>query len=151
MKMKLKSMTTSRVLEDTVRPEDKLEDMYMEEKKFEFLYAQGTEVYIFMDLITYDQVEMSKASIEHIIPYLKENMEVTGRESEGKLYSVTLPNSVVLKVTDTTPNFKGDTSGGGKPATLETGATVNVPFFMDIGDLIKIDTRTGEYLGRAKE
>jgi elongation factor P len=150
VKLKLKSMTTDRVLEDTVRPEDKLEDMYMDEKKFEFLYSQGA-TYVFMDLVTYDQIELDKSALKSVVPYLKENMEVTAKESEGKLYNIHLPNSVVLAIKETTPNYKGDTSGGGKPATLETGAVVNVPFFLEEGEIIKVDSRTGEYLGRAKE
>jgi len=150
VKLKLKSMTTDRTLEDTVRPEDKLEDLYMDEKKFEFLYSQ-LDKFVFMDLVTYDQVELEKDSIKNVLPYLKENMEVTAKESEGKLYNIHLPNSVELIIKETTPNYKGDTSGGGKPATLETGAVVNVPFFLEEGELIKVDSRTGEYLGRAKE
>jgi len=150
VKMKLKSMTTSRTLEDTVRPEDKLEDLYMEEKKFEYLYQQGLN-YVFMDLTSYEQIELEKEKVEHIIPYLKDNMEVSARESEGVLYGLSLPNSVELKIVETAPNFKGDTSGGGKPATLETGAVVNVPFFLDVDELIRVDTRTNEYLGRAKD
>ena len=150
VKLKLKSMTTDRTLEDTIRPEDKLEDLYMDEKKFEFLYSQ-LDKYVFMDLVTYDQVELEKSYSKNIIPYLKENMEVTAKECEGKLYNIHLSNSVELYIKETTPNYKGDTSGGGKPATLETGAVVNVPFFLEEGELIKVDSRTGEYLGRAKE
>ena len=150
VKMKLKSMTTDRTLEDSVRPEDKLEDLFMEEKKFEYLYRQG-QSYVFMDLTTYEQIELEKEQVAHVVPYLKENMEITTKESEGKLYGICLPNSVELAITETAPNFKGDTSGGGKPATLETGAVVNVPFFLDVGEVIRVDTRTNEYLGRAKE
>ena len=151
VKMKLKSMTTDRTLEDSVRPEDKLEDLYMTEKEFEYLYSQGEDTYVFMDLTTYDQIEIEKAKVAHVLPYLKENMEVTAKENGGNLYGIHLPNSVELKVVETTPNFKGDTSGGGKPATLETGAVVNVPFFLQEGEIIRVDSRTGEYLGRAKE
>lgn len=150
VKLKLKSMTTARVLEDSIRPEDKLDVLFMTEKKFEYLYGQG-DTHVFMDLQSYDQVELDKAMVEDLLPYMKENMEVTARESEGKLYGISLPNSVELEVTETTPNFKGDTSGGGKPATLETGATINVPFFIKEGEIVRVDTRTGEYLGRSKE
>lgn len=150
VRMKMKSMTTGRVLEDSVRPEDKLEDMWMEDKKLQYLYRQNDEL-IFMDLTTYEQLPIEAKVIENIIPYLKEEMEVSARESEGKLYGIVLPNSVELKIVETAPNFKGDTSGGGKPATLETGAVVNVPFFMDVGEVIRVDTRTNEYLGRAKD
>lgn len=150
VKMKLKSMTTQRVLEDTVRPEDKLDNLFMEEKKYEYLYSQG-DTYVFMDLVTYNQIELEKSFVEHLIPYMKENMEVTAKESEGKLYGITLPNSVELKIVETSPNFKGDTSGGGKPATLETGAVINVPFFIKEDEIVRVDSRTGEYLGRSKE
>ena len=150
VKLKLKSMNTGRVLEDSIRPEEKLDVLYMTEKKFEYLYAQG-EGYVFMDLTTFDQIQLEKHIVEDIVPYLKENMEVTARESEGKLYGISLPNTVELTIVDTAPNFKGDTSGGGKPATLETGAVVSVPFFIKSGEVIRVDTRTGEYLGRAKE
>lgn len=150
VKMRLKSMTTGRTLEDSVRPEDKLEDLFMEEKKMEYLYRQGNE-YVFMDLTTYEQTSIEAETIEHIVPYLKENMEVTSKSSEGTLYGISLPNTVDLEITETAPNFKGDTSGGGKPATLETGAVVTVPFFIGVGEVIRVDTRTNEYLGRAKE
>ncbi len=150
VKIKLKSLTNERVLEDTLRPEDKLEDLYMEEKRFEFLYVQMGK-YVFMDLETFNQIELEKKAVEHILPYLKENMEVTGREGKGRLFSLTLPKSVELKVKETAPNYKGDTSGGGKPAVLETGATVIVPYFIAPDELIRVDTRTGDYLGRSKE
>jgi elongation factor P len=150
VKMRLKSLTTERTLEETVRPEDKLEDLYMTDIQMEYLYRQG-DGYVFMDLSTYEQSELPKEQVAHVLPYLKENMEVTARESEGKLYGISLPNSVELKIVETAPNFKGDTSGGGKPATLETGAVVNVPFFIAPDEVIKVDTRTNEYLGRAKE
>jgi len=150
VKLRMKSMTTARTLEDSIRPEDKLEDLYMEDKKFEFLYRQGNS-FVFMDLSTYEQIELEEEKVSHVLPYLKDNMEVSAKESEGTLYGLALPNSVDLYITETAPNFKGDTSGGGKPATLETGAVVTVPFFLDVGELIRVDTRTNEYLGRAKE
>jgi elongation factor P len=150
VKIRIKSMTNGRTLEDSIRPEDKLEDLYMEDKKFEYLYRQADKL-VFMDLSTFDQREIDAKAVENITPYLKENMEVSARESEGVLYGIVLPNSVDLKIVETAPNFKGDTSGGGKPATTETGAVVTVPFFMDVGEIIRVDTRTGEYLGRAKE
>ena len=150
VKLKLKSMTTGRVLEDSIRPEEKLDQLYMTEKKFEFLYAQG-DGYVFMDLTTFDQMTLDKAIVSDIAPYLKENMEVTARESEGRLFGICLPNTVELAIVDMDPNFKGDTSGGGKPATLETGAVLSVPFFIKPGEVIRVDTRTGEYLGRSKE
>lgn len=149
VKLKLKSFTTQRVLEDTIRPEDKLEDMFLEEKKYQFLYKQGN-TYVFMDQSTYNQIELDKAQVEHVLPYLIENMEVTAREGEGRLYDITLPKTVELKIVETVPNFKGDTNTGGKPAKLESGATVMVPFFVEQGELVRVDTRTGEYLGRAK-
>jgi elongation factor P len=150
VKLRLKSMTTERTLEESVRPEDKLEDLYMTDVKMEYLYRQG-DGYVFMDLSTYEQTEIPEEQVSHILPYLKENMEVSARESEGKLYGLALPNSVELQIVETAPNFKGDTSGGGKPATLETGAVVTVPFFIAPDEVIKVDTRTNEYLGRAKE
>ena len=150
VKVKLKSMTTERVLEDSLRPEDKLEELFMEEKKYQYLYRQGDQ-YVFMDLTSFEQIELSKQKVEHLLPYLLENMEVSARENEGRLFGLSLPNTVELRITETAPNYKGDTSGGGKPATMETGATVTVPFFLDPDDVIRVDTRTGEYLGRAKE
>lgn len=150
VKMKLKSFTTGRVLEDTVRPEDKIEDVFLEDKPMEYLYNTGDK-YVFMDLKTYEQVELDKVQVEHVIPYMKENMEVSARGAEGKLYSIALPNSVELQIVDTAPNHKGDTNTGGKPATLETGAVVQVPFFISNEEVIRVDTRTGEYLGRSKE
>lgn len=150
VKMRLKSLTTGRTLEDSVRPEDKLEDLFMEEVHMEYLYEQQGN-YVFMDLASYEQVEFSKAQVEHVLPYLLENMEVRARENGGKYYGISLPKSVTLKVVSTAPNHKGDTNTGGKPAELQTGATVIVPFFIDVDDEIRVDTTTGEYLGRAKD
>jgi len=150
VKMRIKSLTNGRTLEESIRPEDKLDDLYMNDIKMEYLYRQG-DAYVFMDLKTFEQTELSKEVVAHIVPYLKENMEVTARESEGRFFGLSLPNSVELAIVETAPNFKGDTSGGGKPATLETGAVVTVPFFIAPGEVIRVDTRTNEYLGRAKE
>ncbi|MBF0245790.1 MAG: elongation factor P, partial [Planctomycetes bacterium] len=105
VKLKLKNMVTQRVLEDTIRPEDKLEDVFMEEKHFQYLYKQQ-DLYVFMDLETYDQIELNKATVDHILPYLLEQMEIRAKSTpEGQLFGISLPKSVELKIVDTAPDF----------------------------------------------
>ena len=114
----------------------------------QYLYNDG-DLYYFMDNETYDQMPLNKADLGDCLKYLKENMEVTILSFKGKVFAVEPPLFVELEITDTEPGFKGDTATGAtKPATLETGAEVMVPLFVNTGDKLQIDTRTGEYLKR---
>ena len=117
----------------------------------QYLYKSDAD-YVFMDMETYEQVSLNEELLGDGIKYLKENMEVMVQFYEGNPIGVTLPNTVELEVVETAPGFKGDTAAGGtKPAKLETGVTVNVPFFINEGDIIQVDTRTGEYLRRSSK
>ena len=118
-------------------------------EEMQYVYNDG-ELYYFMDVETYDQIPMSLDKVEDAIPYVKEGTNVTVRFFKGQPFSVEAPNFVVLEVTDTEPGFKGDTASNTyKPATLETGYSLQVPLFVNTGDKIRIDTRTGEYMERA--
>ena len=114
----------------------------------QYLYNDG-QLYYFMNLETYDQIPLDQGSVEDTIMYIKENDNVTLSFFEGKAFEVVPSNFVELEVTETEPGIKGDTSSGAtKPATVETGLTLNVPLFVNLGDTIKIDTRSGEYMSR---
>jgi len=146
---KLKNIETGTVLEYTFKAREDIQTARVERKEMEYLYRDAANYY-FMDPETYDQLPFPNERCQHIAPYLKENMLVTVTMHEDRLLDITVPTFVQLKVAKTDPGLKGDTaSGGSKPATLETGGVVNVPLFINEGDLIQIDTRTGEYLGRA--
>ena len=117
----------------------------------QYLYSDG-ELYYFMDPETYDQVPFGLDMVEDALKYIRENDEVTVKSYNGRAFLLEAPNFVDLEVTDTEPGFKGDTTNNvTKPATVETGAVIQVPIFIDIGEKIQIDTRTGEYLGRSKK
>lgn len=148
VRTKIKNVKTGQVFERTFRAGEKLSRAIVERKTMQYLYSEG-DVFYFMDTQTYDQVPLTKDQIGDSIKYLKENMEVMVMFYEGVSIGIELPTFVELEVTETEPGFKGDTAtGGSKPATLETGATVQVPLFINIGDVIRVDTRTGEYLSR---
>ena len=149
VRTKIKNVVTGAVLERTFNPSDKFPRAYIETKEMQYVYNDG-ELYYFMDVETYDQIPMSLDKVEDAIPYVKEGTNVTVRFLKGQPFSVEAPNFVVLEVTDTEPGFKGDTASNTyKPATLETGYEIQVPLFINIGDKIRVDTRTGEYMERA--
>ena len=149
VRTKLKNVITGAVIETTFSPTDKFENAYVERKDMEYLYNDG-ELYYFMDPETYEQMPLGKDAVEDAIQFVKENMNVTIRYFKGQAFSVEAPNFVELEITKTEPGFKGDTATNNfKPATTETGYELQVPLFINIGDVIKIDTRTGEYLSRA--
>ena len=126
----------------------KTESFIVEKRLCSIYYSEG-DVYYFMDTQTYEQIPLNKDQLGDSVDYLKENLEVMVMLHEGVSIGIELPTFVELEVTETEPGFKGDTAtGGSKPATLETGLTVQVPLFINIGDVIRVDTRTGEYLGR---
>jgi elongation factor P len=148
VRIKLKKLDTGQVVEKTFKSGEKLEDAFLETRKMEYLYSTGNE-YVFMDNETYEQVTLDADFLGDAAKWLKENTEVSANVYEGKVVGIELPNFVELEVTETEPNIKGNTvSGGTKTATLETGAVVRVPLFVEIGDRIKVDTRTGEYITR---
>ncbi len=145
---KFKNLETGSIIEKTFNNGEKIQDIFIDYKKMQYLYNDG-ETYTFMDLDTYEQPTLSKSQVGESAKFLKESMEVQVDYYQGKALKITLPNSVELEITYTEPGVKGDTaSGGTKPATLETGASIQVPLFVETGTVIKVDTRSGEYLGR---
>ncbi|MBI4685637.1 MAG: elongation factor P [Nitrospirae bacterium] len=151
VRTKMRNIKTGAILEETFRSGEKLETPGLEEKSMQYLYLQD-EVYYFMDGETYEQIPLTEDQLGETKTFLKENMTVRVLFHKETPISVELPTFVELKVVKTAPaGFKGDTaSGGGKPATLETGAVVKVPFHINEGDTIKIDTRTSEYIERVR-
>ena len=148
VRTKLKNVITGAVLERTFNPSDKYPGAEIEKKAMQYLYNDG-DLYYFMDNETYDQMPLNKEDIGDCMKYLKENMEVTILSFKGKVFAVEPPIFVELEVTYTEPGFSGNTTTtSGKPATLENGLEISVPLFVEIGDVIRIDTRTGLYMER---
>lgn len=132
----------------TFRPTEKFPKAHIERKDMQYLYSDG-ELYYFMDVETYDQIALNEDAIGDSLKFVKENEMVKICSHKGNVFAVEPPLFVELAITDTEPGFKGDTATGAtKPAVVETGATVYVPLFVETGDVLKIDTRTGEYLSR---
>lgn len=151
VRLKLKNFNTGAIIEKTVRPEDKFPLVKIFRKPMEYLYQEG-DVYYFMDTETYEQIGIPKDIIGSTKDYLKENMEVTVLFHNEKIIGIEPPLTVTLQVVSTPPDFKGDTvAGGSKPATLETGLVIQVPIFIQEGDLLKVDTRRGVYIERVKD
>ena len=151
VRTKLKNVITGAVIEKTFSPTDKYENAYVERKDMQYLYNDG-ELYYFMDLETYEQLPLEESKLGDNFKFVKEEMLCKIISYKGNVFGVEPPMFVELEVADTEPGFKGDTAtGASKPATLETGAQIKVPLFINIGDVLKIDTRTGEYLERAKQ
>ena len=149
VRTKLKDVINGGVTETTFRPTEKFPQARIEKKEYQYLYADG-DLCTFMDTETYDQVSLGKDVIGDKMTFVKENDMVKLMSYNGNIFSLEPPMFVELEITETEPGFKGNTATGAtKPATVETGATVNVPLFCNIGDVIKIDTRSGEYLSRA--
>lgn len=148
VRTKIKNIVTGAVLERTFNPTDKMPRAHIETKEMQYMYNDG-DLYYFMDMETYDQIPLSKDQVEDAMNFVKENTNVTVRFFKGSPFSVGAPNFVELEVTHTEPGFKGDTaSNTTKPATVETGYVLQVPLFVEIGDVLNIDTRTGEYMSR---
>ena len=148
VRTKIRSVMTGSNRDMTFNPNEKYEEARIETREMQYLYNDGT-LYYFMDPDSYEQLPIDKASVEEAILYIKENDMATIKFYKGKAFQVSPPNFVELEITQTEPGIKGHTATGAtKPATVETGATVNVPLFVNEGDKIKIDTRTGEYLSR---
>jgi elongation factor P len=150
VRTRLKNVKTGRVLDKTFRSGEKVEDVRLERKKYQFLY-KGDSEYVFMDMQTYEQVSVQASSVGETSKYIIDGMEVEILFGEGEVLGVEAPIFVELEITQTDPGIKGDTaSGGSKPATLETGAVVQVPLFIQEGETIRVDTRTGSYVERVK-
>ena len=149
VRTKLKNVINGGVVERTFRPTEKFPAARIDRVEMQYLYNDG-DLYNFMDVNTYEQIALSTDVVGDALKFVKENETVKVCSYNGKVFSVEAPLFVELEVTDTEPGFKGDTATGAtKPATLETGAQINVPLFVNQGDRVKIDTRTGEYLSRA--
>ena len=150
VKAKIRSVKTGATIERTFRAGERVPHVYLERKTVQYLYSTGDE-YVVMDKATYEQMPLPRALLGDAVRFLRENMDVTLVSHEETPIGVELPNSVDLRVTETAPGFRGDTvSGGTKPATLETGAVVQVPLFVMTGETVRIDTRTGSYLERVR-
>ncbi|MDO8886515.1 elongation factor P [Candidatus Oleimmundimicrobium sp.] len=148
VRTKLKNVKTGAVIDKTFRAGEKVEQARLESKKMQFLY-NDQDMYHFMDTQIYEQIVLSKEQLSEVLLYLKENTEVVVSMYEGNPIGVELPIFVELEVIETEPGVKGDTvSGGSKSAILETGASAQVPLFVNVGDIIKVDTRTGGYITR---
>ena len=149
VRTKLKNVIAGGVVEKTFSPTDKYPTAYIERKEMEYSYSDGG-LYYFMDPETYDMVPVSEDDLSDNFKFVKENMVCRILSYKGKVFGVEPPTFVTLQITETEPGFKGDTATNTlKPAPLETGAVVRVPLFIDEGEMINIDTRTGEYMSRA--
>ena len=149
VRSKLRNLRTGAIQEKTFRAGEKVSKAQIDNRKMQYLYASADQ-HIFMDTESYEQFEMPASSIEHELKFLKENMEIAIMLYHGETIGIELPNTVVLEVTETEPGIKGDTSSGGtKSATLQTGLTVQVPFFINQGDKLIINTTDSSYVSRA--
>ena len=148
VRTKLKNVITGAVLEKTFNPTEKVQEAQIDRKEMQYLYNDG-ETYYFMDNETYEQLPLNKDQVEETLLYITENMDVTIAFYKGEAFSVEAPNFVELTIVECEPGVQGDTSkAGNKPAKLETGLVLQVPLFVNNGDRIRIDTRTGTYMSR---
>lgn len=149
VRTKLKNILTGATVERSFNPSDKMPKAQIERKDMEYLYSDG-DLYYFMDVVTYEQIPLGKETVGDSLKFVKENVTVKILSHKDNVFGIEPPIFVELTVTETEPGFKGDTTTGAtKPATVETGATVKVPLFINVGDVIRIDTRTQEYMERA--
>jgi len=149
VRSKLKNVKTGSVVEKTFRAGEKIPRARLDKREMQYLYNSGDE-YVFMDNQSFEQVSLDKEQLGDGLKYLKENMNIQVVMYQGEIIGLEMPNFVELQVVDTEPGIKGDTaSGASKNATLETGAVVQVPLFINVGDVLRIDTRTGLYMERA--
>ncbi len=151
VRSKLKNVRTGGVIEKTWRAGEKMDQAILDRYPLQFSYSQDGE-YFFMDTESYEINPVAKEKIGDGVKYLKEGLEVTALAHAGEIINIELPITIEAEITETEPGERGNTaSGGGKPATIESGAVIQVPFFINIGDRVKVDTRSGEYLERVKE
>ena len=149
VRAKIKNVITGGVVEKTFNPNEKFENAFIERKNMQYLY-NDEDLYYFMDMETYEQIPINKSVLSDNFKFVKENMECKVLSYKGKVFGVEPPLFVELEVVQTDPGFRGDTATNvTKPAVLETGAQIRIPLFIDQGEKIRIDTRTGEYLERA--
>lgn len=148
VRVKIRNLKNSNVLERTFRGDEKIEEAYVEERKLQYQYA-SEDVYHFMDQDNFEEIAISQDTLGDKAKFLKDNLEITGNFYKDEALNVNLPFFVEYKITHTEPGIKGDTAKSGtKPAETETGATIQVPLFINAGDSIKVDTRTGQYVER---
>lgn len=151
VRTKMKSLKSGNVIDRTYRSGEKVSVPELEEKKMQYLYAADKDR-VFMDTGTYEQISMSEKQLGDSIQYLQENMEIKVLYHKGLPINIEIPMFVELVIARTDPGVRGDTaSGGSKPATLETGAVIKVPFYLNEGDIVKVDTRTGTFIERIKQ
>ena len=151
LQAKLKNMRTGNIFDKRFRTNDKVEIAYLEQQKMEYIYSAGEEHW-FMDTETHEQTPLNEDMLDNAMDYLIPNTEITINLFDGNPVSIELPNTIILEVVETDAAVKGQTATNQyKPAKLETGITIQVPPFLKSGEKVKVDTRTGEYLGRAKE
>src|SRR4051812_8751062 len=149
VRTKLKNARTGAVIERTFRADEKVEQAVIDKREMQLLYREGDEHYVFMDNETYDQQHVASAALGDAVKYLKDGDSAVLQQYKDEIVGVALPAAVELEVIQTEPGLQGDRSSAGrKPATVETGITVQVPLFVNTGDRIKVDTRSGEYLTR---
>ena len=148
VRTKLKNLKSGGIIERTFRPTEKMPRAHIDRKDLQYLYRDG-DLYYFMDNESFEQTAINASDIGDALKFVKENEMVKILSHDNTVFGIEPPTFVVLTITDTEPGFKGDTATGAtKPATVETGAVINVPLFLSVGETVKIDTRTGEYLGR---
>ena len=149
VRAKIKNLETGAVVERTWNAGEKVQDGHVDRRQMQYLY-ENEGMYCFMDNETYEQIELNKENLGDAVHFLKEEMNVSVMMFKGKVIGIDLPAAVELKVVETDPGVRGDTAtGGSKPAKLETGYVVKVPLFINEGEVLQIDTRTGQYIGRA--
>ncbi|MBU1006089.1 MAG: elongation factor P [Candidatus Omnitrophica bacterium] len=149
VRVKLRNVKLGTVIDRTMKPDEKVELAYIDKKNYQYLYSSG-DAYEFMDHDTYDQITLHKEQLGDVVNYLKENIEMTALVYKNNVIAFEPPIFVDMKITSTEPGIRGDTSRAGtKPAQTETGMTILVPLFINEGDVIRVDTRTKEYAGRA--
>lgn len=149
VRAKMRNLQTGATVERTFNAGEKMPKAHVEKRSIEFLYQDGDEYHV-MDTESFEQTSLTKEQLGNAQNFLKENMQISVLSFQGNIFSVELPMSVELEVKATDPGIKGDTAtGGSKPATLETGYIVKVPLFINVGDVLRIDTRSGEYIERA--
>ncbi|RKY31874.1 MAG: elongation factor P [Candidatus Omnitrophota bacterium] len=149
VRVRIRNLKTSNVLEKTFRGDEKIEEAFVEQRKIQYLYKSG-EMYHFMDQDNFEEVVIQREHLADNVKFLKDNLDVIAYSYQNEILNISLPNTVEYKVVHTEPGIKGDTAkSGSKPAKIESGAIIQVPLFIEVGDKIKVDTRSGTYLERA--
>jgi elongation factor P len=151
VRTRLRKVKSGSILEKTFRSGEKFDPAFVEKKKMQYVYRQGDEL-VLMDMDTYEQEPIKESTLGDQAKYLKEDTEVTALVADGDVLGYEIPNFMELEIVETDPGYKGDTvSGSNKPAKLESGAVIQVPFHLSVGDIVKVDTRTDTYLERVKK